>query len=428
MIFEITTDLPLSTQREIERISLIPSAQRNTKDAEFIAAWNVLINNERLFIDQDDLILLAAGNVLPTSYSGFRKGALFIKKDATGKSLYENTGSSTTATWDLLGEVNASDIADNSVTNDKLANPLTLEGISLFDDTAPVNAVAASKLLTIGTNPINQATVSLGGVPYRFMSVLGNGVAATGTLTFNSELPHDGNTVILGSQTYIFKTALSAGPTVPNEILIEATVTLTIDNLVSALEGTAGEGTKYSVGTLSQGMITTSKASADTFLVTYDSVGFLGNQYDTLGTLTHATWGANTLTGGIDAQAANDVLIGNDTQASIDNLVLAITAGADTSKYGTGTVVNPLATAVKASASTMTATNKIKGIIGNSTAIAETLADGSWASGALFLTGGTDGTVGVKNEIRLDATNMYLCTAVNTIAGANWKKLVLQSL
>ena len=96
--------------------------------------------------------------------------------------------------------------------------------------------------------------------------------------------------------------------------------------------------------------------------------------------------------------------------------------------YATGTTVNALATAVKASAATMTATNKIKGVIGDDTAIAASGADLSWEEDATKLSGGVNGTVGVKNQIVVDATNVYMCTATNTIADANWKKLVLQSL
>lgn len=293
----------------------------------------------------------------------------------------------------------------------------------------PVNAVAANKLLTIGTNPVEAATVSVGGKTYKFRAVIGAGAKATGLLTFNTELPHANDTVILGLQTYKFVAALSAGPTVPNEILIEATVTLTIDNLVSAVMGTAGVGVKYSVGTASySSVITVTKASADTFAVEYNAIGFLGNSFDTLGTLTHATWGANALAGGIDVQAANDVLIGISVEASIDNLVLAITAGAGIGvNYGTGTTVNTLATAVKASVATMTATNKIKGVIGNATAIDEDLADGSWALDVKFLSGGIDGTVGVANEIRQNATDFFVCIAANTIADANWRKMSLGS-
>lgn len=306
-----------------------------------------------------------------------------------------------------------------------LANlaPTTLS----LPDKTPVNAVAASKLLTIGTNPVEGATVSIGGVTYKFRAdALGAGVAATGTLTFNSELPHDEDTVILGQTAYTFKTTLT--PTA-GEVLIEATVTATIDNLVAAAMGGEGAGTKYATGTVGvDGVVTASKTSADTMLITYNALGFAGNQYDTAGTLTHATWGAARLSGGIDPQAANDVKTGGNVEGSIDNLVLAITAGAGAgTNYGTGTVVNPLATAVKASAATMTATNKIKGVIGNETAIAETLADGSWAADATFLTGGVNGTVGLENEICSDESYIYKCLAANTIADANWRRVSLGS-
>lgn len=299
-------------------------------------------------------------------------------------------------------------------------------GIMTLPEKTPVNAVAANKLLTIGTNPVEAATVSIGGVTYKFRGALTAGTAATGTLTFNTELPHDGDTVILGQTTYTFKTALT--PTA-GEVLIEATVTATIDNLVAAATGGAGAVTKYATGTVSQGAATASKASADTMLMTYNSVGFLGNEYDTAGTATHATWGAAKLAGGVDAQAANDVLISDTTEHSIDNLVLAITAGVGIgTNYGTGTVTNPLATAVKASAATMTATNKIKGEIGDATAIAETLVDGSWAADATALSGGVNGTVGVANETCADATYIYHTPAANTIADANWRRVELGSV
>ncbi|MFZ2406571.1 MAG: hypothetical protein WAW41_15670, partial [Methylobacter sp.] len=76
---------------------------------------------------------------------------------------------------------------------------------------------------------------------------------------------------------------------------------------------------------------------------------------------------------------------------------------------------------------TMTATNLIKGVIGNSTAIAETLANGSWAADATFLSGSVDGTVGVANETCVDATYIYHCIATNTVADTNWRRVALGS-
>lgn len=442
-VFELKSDLPLKTQEKIDYIEAIPSAQRTANQTAFLTSLSAYLTNSVQAVDVDGNITSASGLTVPTGYSGFAKGAFFTKTDATGNGLYMNTGTSTTAAWDLVDQATSANIDDNAVTTSKinalavtdakLAASLNLSGKALtnlsIESGTPVNAVAASKLLTIGTNPLNKATVSIGGVTYRFIEAIGAGTAATGTLTMNTEQPHDGDTITTGGTTYTFKTALSAAPTVPNEILIDDTTEHSMDNLIAAIEGAAGEGTKYSVGTVSQGAVTATKATADTMLVTYDSVGFLGNEYDTLESATHATWGAATLTGGIDAEAANDVLIGINVEGSIDNLVLAITAGAgEGTNYGTGTVANPLVTAVKASAATMTATNLVKGVIGNSTAIAETLADGSWAAGATFLSGGVDGTVGTARKILVDTSNIYIATAANTIADANWKKVALTSL
>ena len=423
--FFVKSDLPMSTQNEIDRILAITSSLRTAEESAFLTSLLPYLTNEIMGRDEEENITAAGGNTLPTGYEGFSKNATFVKKDATGNGLYTNVGTTSVASWDLVDQATTANIDDLAVTSAKLANALDFAGKTLANVTiesgTPVNAVASSKVLTIGTNPIEAATVAIGGVTYKFRAALGAGVAATGTLTMNTEQPHDGDTVILGQTTYTFKTALT--PTA-GQVLIDDTTEHSMDNLIAAATGGAGAGTKYATGTVSQGAATASKASADTMLVTYNSVGFLGNQYDTAGTATHATWGHATLTGGVDAQAANDVKIGADAQASIDNLVLAITAGAGIgTNYGTGTVTNPLATAVKASASTMTATNKIKGVIGDATAIAETLADGSWAGAATFLGGGIDGTVGAAREILVDTSYIYICTATNTIADANWRRV-----
>jgi len=283
----------------------------------------------------------------------------------------------------------------------------------------PVNAAYAAKLLTIGTLPAEGATVSMGGVAYKFRAALGAGAKANSTLTLNVEVPHDGDTVIIGGSTYTLKTALT--PTA-NQILIEATNTATISNIIACLGGGAGSGTKFAADSDQQTSLVITNPTPDTMLVTAPEVGFLWNAAATAGTMTHGTWNHTTLTGGVDAQAANDVLRGVNVEASIDNLVLAVTLGTGIgTKFGTGTVVNPLVTAVKASASTMTCTNKIIGVVGNDTVIGETLADGSWAAAAVKLGGGVDGTIGKAGQVMFDATKLYFCTLYNGAAGANWK-------
>jgi len=132
------------------------------------------------------------------------------------------------------------------------------------------------------------------------------------------------------------------------------------------------------------------------------------------------------LPGGGDADAENDVLIGLNAEASIDNLVAAITdAGTEGTHYGTGTTVNADVSAVKTDTDKVTATAKIKGVSGDSIAIDETLTHASWAADAKTLGGGVNGTVGVANETCADGSYLYHCIATNTIADANWRKITL---
>ncbi len=314
MTFGLKANLPQETQKEIDRISAIASGSRSVNETAFLTALAPYITNEVLEYDSAGLIAKAAGNTLPTSYAGFKKGAQFIKKNATGNGLYGNTGDETSAVWNLIDQADTADIPDNAVTTPKIANAaITAAKLAA---TLDLSAIALSNLaIEVGT-PVN-------------------GVAASKVLTL-SGLALEGEIVTIGAVAYKFT----------------ATVTL-----------------------------------------------------------------------------ANDVLIGVSAEACIDNLVLAITHGAgEGTNYGTGTVANPLATAVKASASTMTVTNLIKGVVGNSTPIAETLTNGSFAGGATFLSGGIDGTVGIAKKVLVDSSYLYFAIATNTIADANWRRIALGSV
>ena len=84
---------------------------------------------------------------------------------------------------------------------------------------------------------------------------------------------------------------------------------------------------------------------------------------------------------------ANDVLIGATADVTLANLVAAITAGAGAgTAYGTGTVVNPVVTAVTALVgppATMIATAILPGIAANTSPTTTTVANGSWTGGTL---------------------------------------------
>lgn len=124
--------------------------------------------------------------------------------------------------------------------------------------------------------------------------------------------------------------------------------------------------------------------------------------------------------------AAYDVLIGASASDTIDNLIAAINkATGEGTTYGTGTVANASCSAVKADTDKLVATARTKGVAGNSIVIGKTVANATWASGAVVLSGGVDGTVGVLNETCVDASYLYHCIAANTIADANWRRVSL---
>lgn len=77
----------------------------------------------------------------------------------------------------------------------------------------------------------------------------GIAVAARGNLTFASN-PAAAATVTIGAVVYTFRAALSAGPTIPNEILIGVNAAASAANLVAAIMAGAGVGVTYSTGTV----------------------------------------------------------------------------------------------------------------------------------------------------------------------------------
>lgn len=72
--------------------------------------------------------------------------------------------------------------------------------------------------------------------------------AASATANFSAN-PSNNDYIVINGTSLVFKTALSVGPTVPNEVLIGATIEDTVDRLVAAVGGGEGMGTTYSTGT-----------------------------------------------------------------------------------------------------------------------------------------------------------------------------------
>lgn len=120
--FTTFEDLPVEIKQKIRRIQGIASSQRTTAEAAVLTAYNDALENEVLERNAALEITRAQGVTLPTGLSGFAKSAVFLKTDVAAgtQAMYENTGDTTTAAWNLIGAINTTDIADGAVTSQKL--------------------------------------------------------------------------------------------------------------------------------------------------------------------------------------------------------------------------------------------------------------------------------------------------------------------
>ena len=129
-----------------------------------------------------------------------------------------------------------------------------------------------------------------------------HGVIATGTLTGTTIAADD--TVTIADLTYTFVDALSedTGDAVPYEVLVGATDSDSLDNLIAAINGDTGEGTLYGTGTVAHPSVTAAAGAGDTMDVSFTAgAGVAGNDIATTATLTSGDWGAANLEGGVDA-------------------------------------------------------------------------------------------------------------------------------
>jgi len=115
--------------------------------------------------------------------------------------------------------------------------------------------------------------------------------------------------------------------------------------------------------------------------------------------------------------AAGEVTVGANAPAAVTNIVTAVTADLAT------------VTAVDGTGDTVVVTAATKGVAGDAIVLTEAstnmTVDGAGTLGAT--TAGVDGTVATANEVRQDATYLYVSIAANTIADTNWRRVALGS-
>jgi hypothetical protein len=123
----------------------------------------------------------------------------------------------------------------------------------------------------------------------------GSPVAASNTLTLTGNAVA-AEQVIIGNVTYSFRDVLVAA----YDVLVGATASDSLDNLIAAINGAAGEGTTYGTGTVAHPDVTAAAGVGDTMTATVISAGEAGNLIETSETLTAGNWTYDNMYGGVD--------------------------------------------------------------------------------------------------------------------------------
>lgn len=131
-----------------------------------------------------------------------------------------------------------------------------------------------------------------------------NGVLASGTLTLTGNASNS-ETVTLGSKVYTFQTSLTD---VDGNVLIGATASDTLDNLIAAITLGSGAGTTYAESMTVHTLVTAKAAAGDTMAVTARGPGTASNTVATTETMTSGSFGGATLSGGADTDETVSLL------------------------------------------------------------------------------------------------------------------------
>ena len=124
-----------------------------------------------------------------------------------------------------------------------------------------------------------------------------NGVAASRVLTSTGTAPANNDTVTVAGKTYTFQTTLT---NVANNVLIGASASIALDNLKSAVNGTAGSGTTYAALTVAHTTITAGTKTSTTLQFDAVTKGTLGNAYASTEVSAQLSFPGAVFTGGVD--------------------------------------------------------------------------------------------------------------------------------
>ncbi|MDD4027024.1 MAG: hypothetical protein PHO75_02430 [Candidatus Shapirobacteria bacterium] len=157
--------------------------------------------------DFQNKIILCSGTSVPTG-AGYAKGCLFMKTDVAAgtKGLYENQGDTTTASFNVIGDIATAEIADSAITVAKLATDsvetVKIKDLNVTTGKIAANAVTLAKLaagiaashivkfFVLGSTITTTALAGLA-VDDLIVSILADGTVTVATCAVADTLPAD---------------------------------------------------------------------------------------------------------------------------------------------------------------------------------------------------------------------------------------------
>lgn len=200
-------------------------------------------------------------------------------------------------------------------------------------------------------------------------------------------------TVTVNDKTYSIVDVLSetnGAAAIINQVLFGADSAAALDNLKSAVNGTAGEGTTYSTGTEQPTDVeaTTNTNTEQTFEALTD--GAAANAYVSTTTIANGDFAAGTFEGGYDDDGKT-IVIGNDAAATQTRVRAAINGtGTPGTDYSTALAANELVTCGAFASDDGVITAKASGTEGNGIAVAESFTSSNNVFSDTETSGGID--------------------------------------
>lgn len=281
---------------------------------------------------------------------------------------------------DLVVRANAIGLDPADYPND---SRLEQKLLHLEKNVTAITGTLGTQTLTLSGNAANTETVTIGSVTYTWVTALTEAKAAA-TLTLSGNAAN-GERVTVEGRTYVFRTALSV-PSVEEEVLIGTDAEESIDNLVAAINGAAGEGTLYGQFTTPHRKVDAAKASSSTMTVTAKRVGAYANKYSVSETMGSGAWGSAFLTGGVNS-VPNQIVVAGSAAVSLDYLKDAINRTAVDATpgvhYSSATDRHPDVEATTNTATTQVVQARQYAFTNGSIATTETMGNGAWGAAAI---------------------------------------------